>query len=193
VDALSADSWPRNGAPPLKRDAAIAVVREMIANGSLKPGDRVPSGPELARKADCHVITARDALRHLVSDGTLTRGVSKTSRPRVGRPDAGRNREREELIEAPSRHLGARRRARGMTQQDLAGLLGVSITTVGHAETGRLWQSREFWQRAEAVLGGDLLRLADTAQGAMAGAAPEIPSRAAPSAPRCGQEREGNG
>jgi hypothetical protein len=47
-----------------------------------------------------------------------------------------------------------------MTQIDLAAAVGVSVTTVGHAETGRLWQSRAFWERADKALGahGLLLR-----------------------------------
>ena len=45
-------------------------------------------------------------------------------------------------------------------------MLGVSITTVGHAETGRTWQSRDFWRHADHLLGvdGDLLRLYDNYQ-----------------------------
>jgi hypothetical protein len=39
----------------------------------------------------------------------------------------------------------------------------VSVTTAGHAETGRLWQSRRFWETADAVLDahGELLKLHD--------------------------------
>jgi hypothetical protein len=40
-----------------------------------------------------------------------------------------------------------------MTQIELADIVGVSVTTVGHAETGRLWQSRDFWERADEALG----------------------------------------
>jgi hypothetical protein len=48
-----------------------------------------------------------------------------------------------------------------LTQVQFATALGVSVTTVGHAETGRLWQSRRFWEKADAVLDahGELLRL----------------------------------
>jgi hypothetical protein len=50
-----------------------------------------------------------------------------------------------------------------MTQPELAAELAVSLTTVGHAETGRLWQARDFWRRADALLDefGDLLRMFD--------------------------------
>jgi hypothetical protein len=50
-----------------------------------------------------------------------------------------------------------------LTQAELAALAGVSVTTVGHAETGRTWQSRRFWERADTALraAGDLLRLHD--------------------------------
>jgi hypothetical protein len=59
--------------------------------------------------------------------------------------------------------LAARRRRAGMTQIELAAIVGVSVTTVGHAETGRLWQSRGFWERADKALGahGLLLRRHD--------------------------------
>ena len=45
-----------------------------------------------------------------------------------------------------------------------------SATTVGHAETGRLWQSRQFWERADSGLGagGALLRLHDAYRAAAA-------------------------
>ena len=51
------------------------------------------------------------------------------------------------------------RYAAGLTQPDLASEIGMSVTTVGHAETGRLWQSRRFWQRVDLALkaGGALL------------------------------------
>jgi hypothetical protein len=50
-----------------------------------------------------------------------------------------------------------------MTQPELAEKLGVSLTTVGHAETGRVWQARDFWDRAGRELGDDgcLLRMYD--------------------------------
>jgi hypothetical protein len=56
--------------------------------------------------------------------------------------------------------LAGRRRGAGMTQIELAAIVGVSVTSVGHAETGRLWQSRNFWERADEALGahGLLLR-----------------------------------
>ena len=39
----------------------------------------------------------------------------------------------------------------------------MSVTTVGHAETGRLWQSRRFWELADKAVSadGELLALHD--------------------------------
>jgi transcriptional regulator with XRE-family HTH domain len=64
---------------------------------------------------------------------------------------------------ALSGELAARRRAADLTQPQLADLVGLSVTTVAHAETGRLWQSRHFWERADKALGaeGALLALHD--------------------------------
>ena len=175
---MTAVSQSHAGAPPVKREAAVAVVRGMIADGTLKPGDLAPSGPELGRRAGCHLDTAREALRFLAEDGTLARGPRKKSRLRVPQPGAERDLEAQRLMLAPSRTLTALRRDRQMTQQDLADVLGVSMQTVKRAEHGRRRQRRQFWQRAEAVLGGDLLRLFDTCEAVRAGAGPGTPGRA---------------
>lgn len=157
------------GAAP-KRDAAAAVVRAMIADGTLKPGAPVPSGAALAKETGYAHVTCRRALRALLADGTLTTGVSRNARLRVA-AQPGAAGDVPAARAALSAALGARRRAAGMTQPELAAALGVSVTTVGHAETGRLWQSREFWQRADGLLGdvGDLLRMHDGYVAASAG------------------------
>jgi hypothetical protein len=51
-----------------------------------------------------------------------------------------------------------------MTQPELAAKIGRSVTSIGHAETGRVWQSRRFWMLADQALGdiGDLLRMYDS-------------------------------
>jgi transcriptional regulator with XRE-family HTH domain len=168
---------------PLKREAVAALVREKIADGTLKPGGAAPSGLALARETGYSVATSRAALRSLLRDGTLTRGVTPTARLRVAQPGADRHPGAEALRESLSRTLAARRRAEGLTQPDLAARLGVSLTMVGHAETGRLWQSRDFWWHADALLGGDLLRRYDAYQGAQHAAALEAADGAEPEEP----------
>jgi hypothetical protein len=91
-------------------------------------------------------------------------GPSRNARPRVADPAApALERDLADAARALSAGLAARRHAAGLTQAELAELAGVSVTTVGHAETGRTWQSRRFWERADAALraAGDLLRLHD--------------------------------
>jgi transcriptional regulator with XRE-family HTH domain len=147
----------------LKRDAAASVVRGMLADGTLSPGAPAPSGAALARKTGIGTLTCRKALGTLLADGTLTRGVSPTARLRVAQPGGAVAGNARALRATLSNALAARRRAAGLTQPELAGKLEVSVTTVGHAETGRTWQGRSFWQRADLELGaaGDLLRLYD--------------------------------
>jgi hypothetical protein len=57
--------------------------------------------------------------------------------------------------------LASCRHASGLTQPQLAEIVGVSATTIGHAETGRLWQARRFWEHADKAVeaGGELLVL----------------------------------
>ena len=150
------------GLPKYARVAA--AVRLQIAEGTLRPGEPAPSGAALSRVTGYSTLTCRRALRVLVEDGVLTPGPSRSARPRVaGPPQLPAERDLAAATRALAAGLAARRRAHGLTQPELAGRTGVSVTTVGHAETGRLWQSREFWERADAVLGanGALLRLHD--------------------------------
>jgi transcriptional regulator with XRE-family HTH domain len=176
----------------LKRETAAGIVRDMIADGTLNPGAPAPSGAALARKTGFSTLTCRQALRALLADGTLTRGVSPTARLRVAQPGLADAGNADALRAALSNALAGPRRAAGLTQPELAGKLEVSVTTVGHAETGRTWQSRSFWLRADLELGadGDLLRLFDRykaaecpAPEADVDAAPEEPAPAAPVLP----------
>ena len=153
-----------NGKGLPKYARVAAAVRLQIADGTLRPGQPAPSGAALSRVTGYSTLTCRRALRVLVEDGLLTPGPSRSARPRVaGPPQLPAERDLAAAMRALAAGLAARRRANGLTQPGLAGRVGVSVTTVGHAETGRLWQSREFWDRADAVLGADgaLLRLHD--------------------------------
>jgi helix-turn-helix protein/regulatory GntR family protein len=141
-----------------------AVIRRQIADGTLRPGQPAPSGAELSRAFGFSTLTCRKALRALIADGLLVPGPSPNARPRVADPHTpDPERDLADAARALSAGLAARRHAAGLTQAELAALAGVSVTTVGHAETGRTWQSRRFWERADAALraGGDLLRLHD--------------------------------
>jgi hypothetical protein len=94
----------------------------------------------------------------------LVPGDSPTARPRV--PARAPTRIQQTVASAGralSGSLAAHRRAAGLTQPQFAEIVDTSLTSVGHAETGRLWQSRNFWERADKALsaGGELLALHD--------------------------------
>ena len=96
----------------------------------------------------------------MIKDGVLVPGPSPNARPRVPCPDPLTSRPLQKLSASCPRRSLAGAAAPGLTQIELAAIVGVSVTTVGHAETGRLWQSRHFWERADKALGahGLLLR-----------------------------------
>src|ERR1700744_3926512 len=151
-----------NGLPKYARVAA--AVRGQVADGTLRPGQPAASGAALSRVTGYSTLTCRRALRVLIADGGLIPGPSRNARARVaGAPQRPAERSLAAASRALSSGLAARRRANGLTQPELAELTAVSVTTIGHAETGRLWQARRFWERADAVLSadGDLLRLHD--------------------------------
>lgn len=53
------------------------LIRGWIATGQLRPGDRIPSEPELADKLGMSRMTARRAIDELVADGTCLRRPGK--------------------------------------------------------------------------------------------------------------------
>jgi DNA-binding XRE family transcriptional regulator len=110
-------------------------------------------------------LTCRRALRALIADGSLVQGASGNARPRVPGPgDKAPADAQRDLSRALARH----RHSAGLTQPQLARLVGLSVTTIGHAETGRTWQSRSFWEHADKILNadGELLRLHDALRAA---------------------------
>jgi DNA-binding GntR family transcriptional regulator len=146
---------PRAGLP--KHAQVAARIRAQIADGMLAPGESAPSGAQLARVTGYSVLTCRKALQTLIKDGALVPGPSPGARPRVPAPDG---QGLTSAARALSAALAARRRAADLTQPQLAALTGVSLTAIGHAETGRLWHGRRFWERADKELSadGELLR-----------------------------------
>lgn len=148
-----------------------ARIRGQVADGTLRPGEPVPSGAALSRATGFSTLTCRKALRLLIADGVLVHGPSRNARPRVAAPgESPAQRGLAGAARALSGALAAGRRAAGLTQPQLAAMTEVSVTTIGHAETGRLWQSRAFWTRADEALRarGDLLRLHDAYRAAAA-------------------------
>jgi DNA-binding transcriptional regulator YhcF (GntR family) len=153
-----------------------ARIRAQVASGALLPGAPVPSGAALSRTTGYSTLTCRRALRTLIDDGVLVPGVSRNARPRVAPlAPVPVHRSLAESARTLSKSLAARRRFSGLTQPEFAKLVGVSVTTVGHAETGRLWQSRRFWERADAVLSasGELLALHDAYRAVAASVGPD--------------------
>lgn len=148
---------------------AAELVRARIADGTLRPGESAPSAAALARTTGFSALTCRKALWTLVKEGVLVPGRSRNGRPRVPGPAVtSAEQTLADAVRGLSASLAARRRTLGLTQPQLAAAIDMSVTTVGHAETGRLWQSRYFWEQADKALDadGELLRLHDAYQAA---------------------------
>jgi hypothetical protein len=135
-----------------------ASVRAQIETGGLSPGAPAPSGAALARITGFSHLTCRKALQLLIKDGVLVPGPSPNARPRVPCPTHD-----EQTVTDAERVLSMALAGRGSgaerTQSEPSPPFGVSFTTVGHAETGRLWQSRDFWERADKALAANGLLL----------------------------------
>jgi hypothetical protein len=147
--------------PAPKYVQAAAIVRAQVADGTLRPGQAAPSGARLARLTGFSALTCRKALRTLVREGVLAPGPTPAARLRVAVPPGASP--PGDAARALSGALAAARRASGLTQPALSALTGYSVTAIGHAETGRLWQSRQFWEKTDLALAadGELTRLYD--------------------------------
>jgi DNA-binding transcriptional regulator YhcF (GntR family) len=168
----------RAGNTTRKYEKVAAMVRSLIADGVLLPGDFAPSSRKLARATGYADMTCRRGLRTLIKDGVLVPGATPSARPRVpGRVGENPHGAGRSLSAA----FAARRRAAGLTQREVAELIGMSVTTVAHAETGRMWQSRDFWERADKAVNadGELLALHDAYRTAEI---PAFPAAAVPDA-----------
>jgi DNA-binding transcriptional regulator YhcF (GntR family) len=165
-----------------KYKQVATLVRTQIADGSLLPGQSAPSGAALARETGYSVLTCRRALRTLIVDGVLVPGTSAGARPRVPSRATPGERPHSDAARALSSSLAVLRRDFGLTQPQLAGIIGRSVTTIGHAETGRLWQSRSFWERVDKALcaGGKLLLLYDAYRASTVPADPVTTAHIAP-------------
>ena len=71
-------------APRLLRESPVALhrqlaqqLRDAIRDGTYKPGDRIPTEPELAALHGVSRITARQAVLHLVQEGLVARKQGK--------------------------------------------------------------------------------------------------------------------
>ena len=120
------------GNTPRKYDKVAAMVCSLIADGVLLPGDFAPSSRKLARATGYSDVTCRRGMRALIKDGVPVPGATPSARPRVpGRVGESSHAAGRSL----SASFAARRRAAGLTQRQVAELVGMSVTTVAHAET----------------------------------------------------------
>lgn len=76
-DQLGEDGEADRRGAAVPRGAAVARLRELIAEGSYAPGDRLPPERELVVKLGLTRATLRKALESLEAEGTIWRHVGK--------------------------------------------------------------------------------------------------------------------
>ena len=99
-----------------------AQIKAMVMNGTLSPGDPLPSMRLLAKELRISVITTKRAYEDLERDGFITTIVGKGSFVR----EADREFVKEEQLKAVEHHLQAAidtARQYGMTEEELTDVL----------------------------------------------------------------------
>jgi GntR family transcriptional regulator, transcriptional repressor for pyruvate dehydrogenase complex len=152
-------------------------LREQITSGQLRPGQRLPTEPELCLRTGVSRSTVREALRLLASQHLIvtTRGVTGGSY--VAKPDAAtladslsrgmsllvattpvgpaELMEVREMLEVPAAGLVARRH----TEADLAGLAQAMFDPLRDDLATRIVAQRAFHERLAAATGNPVFEL----------------------------------
>ena len=152
-------------------------LREQIVSGRLRPGQRLPTEPELCVRSGVSRSTVREALRLLASQHLIvtTRGVTGGSY--VAKPDAatlaeslsrgmgllvsagpvglGELMEVREMLEVPAAGLVARRH----TEADQAALAETMFDPMRDDLAARLAAQRAFHERMAAATGNPVFEL----------------------------------
>jgi GntR family transcriptional regulator len=96
-------------------EQVAAEIRRDIANGEVRPGQRLPSAKDMAAVLDVHANTALRALRLLRDEGVLEfrrgRGITV-----AGEPERG-------IVSAQARELVALARRFGFAREELVALI----------------------------------------------------------------------
>jgi DNA-binding FadR family transcriptional regulator len=167
---------PTTGRAPAYQ-ALADDIRDQITSGRLRPGERLPTEPELCLRSGVSRSTVREALRLLASQHLIvtTRGVSGGSY--VARPDAatlaeslsrgmgllvsagpvgvGELMEVRQMLEVPATALVARRR----TEADLAALAETMFDPLRDDLPTRMAAQRAFHERLAAATGNPVFEL----------------------------------
>ena len=112
------DPQPTAVAAPIRLQIADDI-RIQIERGDLAPGDPLPTLQELAKRWNCSISVARDAINLLKQQGLITGGrgkapVVRTPVRRIVR-SSDRHQEEKDLVRAPERE----RRDQGAAETDL--------------------------------------------------------------------------
>ncbi|OLB65473.1 MAG: GntR family transcriptional regulator [Actinobacteria bacterium 13_2_20CM_2_72_6] len=152
-------------------------LQEQITSGALRPGERLPTEPELCQRSGVSRSTVREALRLLASQHLIitTRGVTGGSY--VAKPDAatladslsrgvnllvtatpvgiGELMEVRDLVEVPAAGLAARRR----TDADLAALAKTMFDPVRDDTPAKVAAQRAFHEALAAATANPIYEL----------------------------------
>jgi GntR family transcriptional regulator, transcriptional repressor for pyruvate dehydrogenase complex len=159
-------------------EQVASQLRELLVQGVLQPGDRLPNELELAERFGVSRGTVREALRTLATEGLIitTRGASGGSFAAIPDPAsvvqsltgtltlmaAAREvtvaelLEVRELLEVPAARMAALKR----TDEDLGGLRGsIPSSTVARVAAASFDANRGFHEQVLAAAGNRLLRV----------------------------------
>lgn len=112
-----------------------AEIAENITNGTLQPGDRVPSARQITRQWSVSINTASKVLAELRDQGLV---IARTGSGTIVSPTPAVD---DDHMAWYNQQLGARvhqaRKSAGWTQSELARELGLTRSSVANIESGR--------------------------------------------------------
>lgn len=139
----------------MKYAAIIARIEQAIADGELRPGDRLPAERALAEEHGVSRMTVRQALQTLESRGLLRRAIGRNGGSFVARPKVERDLATFSGLSEQLARQGVAAGARVVSVGELDGEIEIVRVRLADREPFALERSR-FPSRFHELLRGDL-------------------------------------
>lgn len=139
----------------MKYAAIIARIEQAIADGELRPGDRLPAERALAEEHGVSRMTVRQALQTLESRGLLRRAIGRNGGSFVARPKVERDLATFSGLSEQLARQGVAAGARVVSVGELDGEIEIVRVRLADREPFALERSR-FPSRFRELLRGDL-------------------------------------
>ena len=113
----------------------MGQIKEQVSNGTLSPGEELPSVRELASSLGINLHTVRSAYLKLRDQGIITLRLGRRARVASISPDVSTEKMEADIL-APIREIIADALLKGITPERFREIVGEQLEQFGHGKSG---------------------------------------------------------